>query len=210
MYAVLATFAVTKKITMDQFEQLRAGEWIYGITPEIGNELLRAEDMCFRLNNIPPSHKAEREAVIKELLGYIGPGFFLHSPFRCDFGFNISIGENFVGNYNITILDEAEVVIGDNVFIGPNVGIYTITHALQPMQRNKGIMRAMPVRIGNNVWIGAGAVILPGVEIGDNAVIGAGSVVTRNVPASVLAAGNPCRTVRPVEDSDYVVPVELK
>lgn len=195
---------------MDQFEQLRAGEWIYGITPEIGNELLRAEDMCFRLNNIPPSHKAEREAVIKDLLGYIGPGFFLHSPFRCDFGFNISIGENFVGNYNITILDEAEVVIGDNVFIGPNVGIYTITHALQPMQRNEGIMRAMPVRIGNNVWIGAGAVILPGVEIGDNAVIGAGSVVTRNVPASVLAVGNPCRTIRPVEDSDHVVPVELK
>ena len=114
------------------------------------------------------------------------------------------MGRNFEGNFGITILDEGPVTIGDNVFIGPNVSIYTIIHALTPKQRNEGLMHSNPVTIGNNVWIGGNAVILPGVTIGDNAVIGAGSVVTRDVPPSVLAVGNPCRVVRDITSADVI------
>ena len=141
---------------------------------------------------------------MRGLIGKIEEPFDIHSPFHCDFGTNITIGPNFVGNYNLTILDEAHVTIGSNVFIGPNVGIYTVIHALDHHQRNEGIMRSKPVTIGDNVWIGAGVTILPGVTIGERAVIGAGSVVTHDIPAGVLAFGNPCKVVRDITDSDTV------
>lgn len=192
---------------MDNLDLMRNGEWLYGIVPDIGAALAATEELCHELNALAPSRKSEREIIIRKMLGKIGERFIIHSPFRCDFGSQISIGENFVGNYNLTILDEGEVSIGDNVFIGPNVSIYTVVHALEASQRNAGVMRSRPVGIGNNVWIGGNVVILPGVVIGDNAVIGAGSVVTRDVPESVLAAGNPCRVIRPVTDAD-IVPCE--
>lgn len=156
-----------------------------------------------------PSLKAERQEAFRKLLGKVGENLVIHSPFRCDFGFNIRIGNNFVGNFNLTILDEAEVTIGDNVMIGPNCSLITITHALDSDQRNEGIMAARPITIGDNAWIAANVVILPGVEIGEGAVIGAGSVVTRSIPAGMLAVGNPCRPLRPVSDSDRVNPVSL-
>ena len=109
-----------------------------------------------------------------------------------------------MGNFNLTILDEAPVTIGDHVFIGPNVGIYTVNHALLPDQRNAGLMRSLPVTIGSNVWIGGNVVITQGVAIGEGSVVGAGSVVTRDIPAGVVACGNPCRVLRPVTDADRV------
>lgn len=190
---------------MNIIELMKGGKWINGITPEIEQKLAATEDLCFQLNSIAPSHKEERDRIIRKIMGRIGDKYILHSPFHCDFGTQISIGENFVGNFNLTILDEAEVVIGDNVFIGPNVSIYTVEHALNTSQRNEGIMRSRPVHIGDNVWIGGNVTILPGVSIGDNSVIGAGSIVTKNIPPSVLAVGNPCLTLRTISDKERVI-----
>ena len=139
--------------------------------------------------------------------GHVGKSVCIHSPFHCDFGSQISIGDDFTGNFNLTILDEAPVTIGDHVFIGPNVGIYTVTHALLPDQRNAGVMRSLPITIGDNVWIGGNCVVMQGVTIGDGTVIGAGSVVTRDIPAGVIAFGNPCRVIRPVTEDDRITEV---
>ena len=189
---------------MNDYEKMRAGRWLHAVTPRIGEALLRAEELCFRLNQLPPSRRKEREAIIRQLFGRVGNDITLHSPFHCDFGEQISVGDHFVGNFNLTILDEAPVTIGDRVLIGPNVGIYTVNHALLPDQRAEGIMRSLPVRIGNDVWIGGHAVITQGVTIGDGAVIGAGSVVTHDIPPRVVAAGNPCRVLRPITEEDRI------
>lgn len=167
---------------MDDLEKMKAGLWLHAIRPQIGEALRRAEELVFELNRLAPSRCEEREAIIRRLFGRIGRDFTIHSPFHCDFGEQISIGDHFVGNFNLTILDEAPVTIGDHVFIGPNVGLYTVSHALLPDQRNAGIMRSLPITIGNNVWIGGNTVVMQGVTIGDNTVIGAGSVVTRDIP----------------------------
>ena len=183
---------------MGDLEKMKAGLWLHAICPEIGGALLRTEELVFRLNQLPPSRREEREAIIRQLFGHVGKSVCIHSPFHCDFGAQIS-----VGNFNLTILDEAPVTIGDHVFIGPNVGIYTVNHALLPDQRNAGIMRSLPIAIGNNVWIGGHTVVMQGVTIGDNTVIGAGSVV----PAGVVAVGSPCRVLREITEADRVTPV---
>lgn len=191
--------------TDNTIDMLLSGQWVRASaadSPEISAMLTSCADACFELNNLKPSLKEERLQILKGLLGKTGKNLVIHSPFRCDFGFNIRIGDNFVGNFNMTVLDEAEVTIGDNVMIGPNCSLITITHALHHDQRNSGLMAARPITIGDNVWIAANVVILPGVEIGEGSVIGAGSVVTRSIPAGVLAAGNPCRPLRPLADSD--------
>lgn len=186
---------------------MRSGEWMNGFAEDIGRALAACEESCFRLNSLPPSARAERAAVVRSMLGAVGEGFIIHSPFHCDFGTNIRIGRNFVGNFNLTILDEAQVTVGDNVFIGPNTSLCTVTHAFHADQRNAGIMRALPITIGDDVWIAAGVTVLPGVTIGCGAIIGAGSVVVRDIPAGVLAVGNPCKVIRPVTAADRVVPV---
>ena len=192
---------------MDDLEKMKAWLWLYAITPQIGEALRRTEELVFELNRLPPSRREERETIIRRLFGRIGREFTIHSPFHCDFGEQISVGDHFVGNFNLTILDEAPVTIGDHVFIGPNVGLYTVSHALLPDQRNAGIMRSRPITIGNNVWIGGNTVVMQGVTIGDNAVIGAGSVVTRNIPAGVIAVGSPCRVLREITEADRIAEV---
>ena len=192
---------------MGDLEKMKAGLWLHAICPEIGGALLRTEELVFRLNQLPPSRREEREAIIRQLFGHVGKSVCIHSPFHCDFGAQISVGDHFVGNFNLTILDEAPVTIGDHVFIGQNVGIYTVNHALLPDQRNTGIMRSLPIAIGNNVWIGGHTVVMQGVTIGDNTVIGAGSVVTHDIPAGVVAVGSPCRVLRKITEADRVTPV---
>lgn len=187
---------------MKLIDDLLAGKLVYGFAAEVYPIMLEAETLCFELNNIPPSCKEKRRELIYKLLGKIGEPFTIHSPFRCDFGKHIKIGHHFVGNYNLTILDEGLVTIGNNVFIGPNCSIYTIVHALDAEERNKGLMQARPVTIGDNVWIAGNVTVLPGVTIGDGAVIGAGSVVTKDVPAGVVAAGNPCKVLRTIKRTD--------
>lgn len=167
-------------------------------------ELLREREACadmtYELNLLRPSQAAEREALLRRLLGRAGKAFTIISPFFCDYGYNISIGENFFMNMNCVILDGAKVTFGDNVFIAPGCGFYTAGHPLDSERRNRGLEYARPITVGNNVWIGAQVCVLPGVTIGDNTVIGAGSVVTKSMPANVLAAGNPCRVIRKIEE----------
>lgn len=161
----------------------------------------KAKELLYDYNLLRPSQKEEKKQLLQTLLGKTGEQVIIEPPFACDYGYNIEVGENFFANMNCVILDGAKVRIGDNAFIAPNVGIYTAGHPLDVEQRNKGLEYAYPVTIGDNVWIGAGVHILPGVTVGDNVVIGAGSVVTKNIPSNVLAVGNPCRVIRKIENS---------
>lgn len=169
-------------------------------------ELLKEREVCadmtHELNQLRPSQTKERMEILRELLGKTKGNFMIVSPFFCDYGYNIEIGENFFMNMNCVILDGAKVKFGDNVFVAPNCGFYTAGHPLDVKRRNSGLEYAKPITIGNNVWIGAQVCVLPGVSIGDNTVIGAGSVVTKNIPANVLAYGNPCRVIREITEND--------
>lgn len=165
---------------------------------ELIAERQACKDICYELNRLPPSRIDKRQEIIRKLLGKTQKQFLIEQPFYCDYGYNIEIGENFYANMNCVILDEAKVIFGDNVFVAPNCGFYTAGHPLDVDQRNRGLEYARPIIIGNNVWIGAHACILPGVTIGDNTVIGAGSVVTKSIPSNSLAIGNPCQVVRTI------------
>ncbi len=165
-------------------------------------ERTACKEQCHALNNLPPSRTPEREAIIRHLFGKTGKAFTIEPPFNCDYGYNIEIGENFYMNVNGVILDGAKVTFGDNVFIAPNCGFYTAGHPLDVERRNQGLEYAYPIKVGNNVWIGAHVCVLPGVTIGDNCVIGAGSVVTKDIPANTIATGNPCRVIRTITAAD--------
>ena len=171
-----------------------------------GDELLAerqyAKEMIFDFNSLRPNQIDERNEILKRLLGKTKDKYFIEPPFRCDYGYNIEIGENFYSNYNLIILDCAPVKIGDNVLIGPNVSIYTAGHPLHYEIRNQEYEYAFPIIIGDNVWIGGNVVINPGVSIGENSVIGSGSVVTKDIPNSVIAIGNPCKVLRVITDDD--------
>lgn len=149
-------------------------------------------------NDTDPADLASRTDQLKALLGRTGVSLLIEQPFRCDYGSNIEVGENFYANFNLVVLDANKVVIGDNVFIGPNVGLHTSGHPLDCARRNAGLEYALPIHIGDNVWIGAGVNVMPGITIGRNSIIGAGSVVTKDVPANVVAAGVPCRVIKSV------------
>ncbi len=172
------------------------GEEYAATHPHLTDLLAKTREKIWEFNNSHPSRYAEREAILRELLGSVGERVHVNQPFRCDYGSNISVGDDFFANFNLTILDEAPVTFGDHVFIGPNVGIYTACHPLESDRRNECIEWAEPVTIGHNVWIGGGVTILPGVSIGDNCVIGAGSVVSRSIPSGSVAVGNPARVIK--------------
>jgi len=132
----------------------------------------------------------------------MGESFCITAPFWCDYGYNIEIGENFYTNHNCVILDGAKVKFGDNVFVAPNCGFYTAGHPIDFQRRNAGLEYAYPITVGDNVWFGGGVQVMPGVTIGSNVVIASGSVVNRDIPDNVVAAGNPCRVVRPITQED--------
>lgn len=159
-----------------------------------------AKELCYDFNALRPREIAKQEEIIRKLFGKTGEKFEIIAPFYCDYGYNIEIGENFFANHNIVILDCAKVTFGDNVFIAPNCGFYTAGHPLDIENRNKRLEYAKPITIGNNVWIGANTIILPGVTIGEGAVIGAGAVVNNDVPPNSLAVGNPARVVREIQN----------
>jgi len=173
-----------------------------------GAELLKerqfAKELIFDFNALRPSEIEKRNAILRTLLGKTQKSFFVEPPFRCDYGYNIEIGENFYSNYNLIILDCAKVSIGNNVLIAPNVAIYTAGHPIDFEKRNQEFEYAFPVTIGNNVWIGGNTLINPGVTIGDNSVIGSGSVVTKDIPSNVIAIGNPCKVLREINDNDKI------
>lgn len=181
---------------MSEKEKMLKGEPYFSFGEELAGERLRAKEQVFEYNNSRPADVARREEILREMFGFIGEKFYIEPPFRCDYGYNIHWGEGSYANYNLVILDCNRVTIGRQVLIGPNVSIYTAGHPVDPVIRSQDIEFAHPVTIGDRVWIGGGAIINPGVTIGENSVIGAGSVVTRDIPANVVAVGNPCRVIR--------------
>lgn len=187
---------------MDRFEQEWAkmlnGEIYDAVHPEFLLRLEETRQKLWEFNHMSPSRTDELKALFRSVVKDCGEKSHVNQPFRCDYGCNIHIGNNFFANFNLTILDEAPVTIGDNVFIGPNVSIYTACHPLEPGARNTGVEWAEPVTIGNSVWIGGSVTILPGVTIGDNCVIGAGSVVTKDVASGTVVGGNPARFIKHV------------
>lgn len=183
---------------MTEEEKMLAGMLYYAPDPALMEKLSANKERIQRYNALPSTDLAARDALIREILGSTGRELFINQPFYCDYGSNIHVGEHFFANFNFTVLDEAEVRIGDNVFFGPNVGIYTACHSTDPVERNTRQEWAKPVVIGHNCWIGGSVVILAGVTIGDNCTIGAGSVVTRDIPANSVAVGNPCRVIKSI------------
>lgn len=191
-----------KSPSMNHRERMLAGlpylAWLDGLEEEREN----CKEKIYRFNMLPPKEKDKKRELLKEILGATGKRIWVEAPFHCDYGWNITVGDNFYANYNLTILDVGKVTIGNNVQLAPNVGIYTAGHPLHPESRNTGYEYGLPITIGDNVWIGGNAVILPGVSIGNNAVIGAGSVVTRDIPGDTVAAGNPCKVIRKITEED--------
>lgn len=169
---------------------------------DLGMEMLLCKDVCFEYNAIKPSQVVKRKKIIKKLFGKTSQNFTVLSPFWCDYGYNIEIGENFFANHNCVILDGAKVKFGDNVFIAPNCGFYTAGHPVDSARRNAGLEYAYPITVGNNVWIGGGVQVMPGVTIGNNVVIGGGSVVTHDIPDNVIAVGNPCKVLREITEEE--------
>ena len=169
---------------------------------ELLKERQYVKEQIFDFNTLRPNEIVKRNEVLKKILGKTKTTFFIEQPFRCDYGYNIEIGENFYSNYNLIILDCARVKIGDNVMIGPNVSFYTAGHPVHYEKRNTELEYAFPIIIGNNVWIGGNVVINPGITIGDNSVIGSGSIVTKDIPGNVIAIGNPCKVSRELTEDD--------
>ncbi len=168
--------------------------------PTLIAERLDCKELCHDYNNLRPKDSEGRNKLIRRILGEVKGDILIEQPFHCDYGYNISTGRNFYSNHNLVILDGAPVTFGDNVFIAPNCGFYTAGHPLEASERNKGLEYARPIKVGDNVWFGAGVSVLPGVTIGDNCVIGAGSVVNKDIPANSLAAGNPCKVIKTIKN----------
>ena len=163
------------------------------------DERIKCKSLCYEYNNLSPDKTEKRKELIKQILGST-KNFLIEQPFQCDYGYNISIGENFYANHNLIILDPGKVEFGDNVFIGPNCAFYTPEHPLDAETRNKGLEYAKPIKVGNNVWLGGNVVVLGGVTIGDNSVIGAGSVVTKDIPSNSIAVGNPAKVIKVIDN----------
>lgn len=177
-------------------EKMLAGELYSAADPELRKEFFRAKKLTREYNASAEEQPRERLRILRELFGACGEKIYVEPPFRCDYGKNIFVGENFYANYDCVIIDVCRVKIGKNVLIGPRVGIYTAAHPIDAATRASGAEFGAEIEIGDDVWIGGNAVILPGVKIGNGSIIGAGSVVTKNIPDSVIAVGNPCRVLR--------------
>ena len=189
---------------MSNKEKMLNGEYYISWDEELTLEREKAKDLLFEFNSIKPSLRVERETIINKLFGKVGKNCWIESPFNCDYGYNITVGDNFYTNTNCCILDCAKITIGNNVWIGPNVGIYTPNHAFDSKERADGYERSLPIEIGDNVWIGGGVTIIGGVKIGKNSIIGAGCVVTKDIPAGVLVAGNPAKIIREITENDKI------
>ena len=185
-----------------QFEKMLAGEMYNDTAPEMIEARRNAVRLAKEYNESYEKSQEEREAILRRMMKSVGQNVHLEPEFRCEFGCNITIGDHFWANLDCVMLDCAEIIIGDHVLFGPRMGIYTANHAVDAWERINGACYAKPVKIGNNVWVGAGVHITPGVTIGDNTIIGAGSVVTKDIPANVIAAGVPCRVIREITEAD--------
>ena len=188
---------------MTEREKMECGMWY---DANFDEELLalraKCRDLCVRYNQLLPSQTEEKAELFDQLLPHAAETVCMIGPFWCDYGVNIHIGDSSFLNFNCVMLDEAEIRLGSYVFVAPNCGFYTSGHPMNIAQRNAGQEYAKPIVVGDNVWIGGGVSVLPGVTIGSNTVIGAGSVVNRDIPSGVLAAGNPCRVIRQLTEEE--------
>ncbi|HIZ55613.1 MAG TPA: sugar O-acetyltransferase [Firmicutes bacterium] len=169
-------------------------------------DLVRAQAACMEIlydfNQTRPSQTEKRDALLRQLLAEIGTDCYVEPPLHANWGKNTHFGNKVYANFNLTLVDDTDIYVGDGVLFGPNVTVSTAGHPIDPDLRAQGLQFNIPIYIGKNVWIGAGAVLLPGVHIGENTVIGAGSIVTRDIPANVVAVGNPCRVLREISERD--------
>ncbi|MEV4433007.1 sugar O-acetyltransferase [Streptomyces sp. NPDC049555] len=176
--------------------RMLAGEWYVPDDPELAVDTRRRAELCAAFNAASTATAPERRALLARLLGSVGEGVNVRPPFHCDFGYHISLGSGTFVNFGAVFLDAAPITVGADVQIGPYVQLLTPLHEMAAERRRAGWERALPISIGDNVWLGGGVIVCPGVSIGANTVVGAGSVVTRDLPAGVLAVGNPARVVR--------------
>lgn len=187
---------------MTEKEKMLAG-MLYRL--EAGGELeaeqTRAKELCLRFNQIPQGNREEREKVMRQILGKAGKNLCVEPSFWCDYGSNISVGDDFYANHNCVMLDVAPITFGDRVLVAPNCGFYAAGHPLNREIRNRGLELGAPITVGSDVWIGGNVTVLGGVTIGDNVVIGAGSVVVHDIPSGVVAVGNPCRPIKTMEEA---------
>ena len=184
-------------------EKQHNGEIYQPMDEEITRQQMVYLDNLRLYNEIPHVQMDRREAMLRQMFAEVGEGCYIESPFYANFGgHHVHLGNNVYTNFNLTLVDDTHIYIGDCTMIGPNVTIATAGHPIEPGLRSRGLQYNMPVHIGKNCWLGAGVIVMPGVTIGDNTVIGAGSIVTRDIPANVVAVGNPCRVMRPVGERD--------
>lgn len=184
-------------------EKMHTGELYFPNGEEITKEQRFYQDLLYEYNQTRPSETEKRAELLKKILGDCGEGVYIEAPFYANFGgHHCHFGNQIYANYNLTCVDDTHIYIGDYTMLGPNVTIATAGHPILPELRQKGLQYNMPVHIGKNCWVGAGAIIMPGITIGDHVVIGAGSVVTKDIPSNVVAVGNPCRIMREVGEHD--------
>ncbi len=182
---------------MTEKEKMLNGEYYDPEDPTLKHLRGNAEKLMDEYNRPGPKNEAQ---ILEMMMGYRAEGISIRKPFYCDYGINIKVGRNFYANYNCVFLDVGPINIGDDVFLGPGVSLITVNHPLDPQSRREGKEYARPINIGNNVWLGADVTVNPGVTIGENTVIGSGSVVVKDIPANVVAAGNPCRVIKDVDE----------
>ncbi len=188
---------------MSERDKLHTGELYDPADPEVMAEQIMCLERLYDYNATRPSETYKREMLLRAMFAEAGEGCYVEPPLRANWGgHHVHFGNNVYANFNLTLVDDTHIYVGDNVMFGPNVTVAAAAHPVDPELRRRGLQYNMPVRIGANAWIGAGAIILPGVTIGENAVIGAGSVVTRDIPANVVAVGDPCRVMREVGERD--------
>ncbi len=188
---------------MTDREKIHSGKIYYPSCDEIMNEQLSYVDKLYDFNATRPTELDKREKLLKEMFAEIGEGCYIEPPFHANWGgHHVHFGNNVYANFNLTMVDDTHIYVGDCTMFGPNVTVATAGHPIDPELRAKAYQYNMPVHIGKNCWLGAGVIVLPGVTIGDNTVIGAGSVVTKDIPSNVVAVGNPCKVLRPINERD--------
>lgn len=189
---------------LKEIKERMYGQKLYYCNDEIlMNEQMKYLELLYDFNQTRPSEQDKRDKMLKKMFAEIGEDCYIEPPFHANWGGkNVHFGNGVYANFNLTMVDDCDIFVGNNVLFGPNVTVSAGTHPIHPELRSKQAQYNIPIHIGNNVWIGANSVILPGVNIGDNSVIGAGSVVTKDIPSNVVAVGNPCRVLREINEND--------
>lgn len=188
---------------MDIFKKMKSGEMYNSADDELLAVQAKANQLVFDYNHTPLSEKETRQNLIQNIFASVGENVTIETPFNANWGLNTSLGKNFYSNFNMTLVDDTDISIGDYVKFGPNCVLTTASHPIEPSLRRQAYQFNRPIVIADNVWLGSNVVVFGGVSIGENSVIGAGSIVTKDVPANVVAYGNPCQVIRTITDDEF-------